>query len=140
MIDIESVIPHREPIKIITEALELQEEYGTAAAVVSEHWPLFDGQNVHAIVLIEAVAQTAALVEGCKRKKKGQDSIKGWLVGIKSAEFYREYLPLHTRITVSIRNLYTFDDYAVISGTVTSGSETLLTAVLQAIRLNKDEG
>jgi hypothetical protein len=79
-------------------------------------------------------------VEGYKRKKKGQDAIKGWLVGIKSAEFHRDVLALQTCITVSIRSQYSFDNYAVINGTVTSGNETLLTAVLQAIRLNKDEG
>jgi predicted hotdog family 3-hydroxylacyl-ACP dehydratase len=139
MIDIESVIPHREPIKIIEEATELQDNSGTAVAVVNERWPLFDGRTVHSIVLIEAIAQTAALVEGYKRKKRGQDSIKGWLVGIKSAEFHRDVLALQTPITVSISSRSSFDDYAVINGTVTSGNETLLTAVLQAIRLNKDE-
>jgi hypothetical protein len=62
------------------------------------------------------------------------------MVGIKSAEFHRDVLDLQTCITVWIRSQYSFDDYAVINGTVTSGNETLLTAVLQAIRLNKDEG
>jgi predicted hotdog family 3-hydroxylacyl-ACP dehydratase len=138
MIDIESVIPHREPIKIITQAIELQDDAGTAAAVVNERWPLFDGRTVHSLVLIEAVAQTAALVEGYKRKKKGQDAVKGWMVGIKSAEFHRELLALQTRITVSIKSQYSLDDYAVINGIVTAENETLLTAVLQVIRLNQD--
>ena len=110
MIDIESVIPHREPIKIITQAVELQDDSGIAAAVVNERWPLFDGRTVHSIALIEAVAQTAALVEGYKRKKKGQDAIKGWMVGIKSAEFHRDVLDLQTCITVSIRRQCSFDD------------------------------
>ncbi|HPC86268.1 MAG TPA: hypothetical protein P5238_11200 [Smithellaceae bacterium] len=136
MIDIESLIPHREPIKIITQAMELQDDSGTAAAVVNERWPLFDGRTVHSFVLIEAVAQTAALVEGYKRKKKGLDAVKGWMVGIKSAEFHRELLALQTPITVSIQSLYSFDDYAVINGIVTSENETLLTAVLQVVRLN----
>jgi len=136
MIDIASMIPHREPIKIISEALELQDDSGIAAAVVNERWPLFDGQAVHSLVLIEAIAQTAALVEGYKRKKRGQSAVKGWMVGIKSAEFHREILALQTRITVSIRSLYSFDDYAVINGIVTSGNETLLTAAIQVVRLN----
>ena len=57
-------------------------------------------------------------------------------MGIKSAEFHRELLALQTRITVSIKSLYSFDDYAVINGIVTAENETLLTAVLQVVRLN----
>jgi len=138
MIDIESMIPHREPIKIMTDVIEMQENAGIAAAVVNERWPLCDGQAVRSLVLIEAVAQTAALVEGYKRKQEGKDGTKGWLVGIKSAEFTKEFIPLGTRITVSIRSLYAFDKYGVVEGIVKSGDDILLTAVLQALRLNDD--
>jgi len=138
MIDIESMILHREPIKIMTDVIEMQENAGIAAAVVNERWPLCDGQAVRSLVLIEAVAQTAALVEGYKRKQEGKDGTKGWLVGIKSAEFTKEFIPLGTRITVSIRSLYAFDKYGVVEGIVKSGDDILLTAVLQALRLNDD--
>lgn len=138
MIDIESLIPHREPIKIITEVIEITDDNGIAAAVVNERWPLCDGRAVRSIVLIEAIAQTAAIVEGYKRKKNGKDGVKGWLVGIKSAEFTREFIPLSTRITVSVRSLYSFEKYGVTEGVVKAGDEILLTAVLQVMRLNED--
>ena len=138
MIDIESMIPHREPIKIMTDVIEMHENAGIAAAVVNERWPLCDGQAVRSLVLIEAVAQTAALVEGYKRKQEGKDGTKGWLVGIKSAEFKKEFIPVGTRITVSIRSLYAFDKYGVVEGVVKSGDDILLTAILQALRLNDD--
>jgi predicted hotdog family 3-hydroxylacyl-ACP dehydratase len=138
MIDIESLIPHREPIRIITDVIELKDNSGIAAAVVNERWPLCDGQAVHSLILVEAIAQTAALVEGYKRKKEGKDSAKGWLVGIKSAEFKKDFIPLGTRITVVVRSLYALDEYGVIEGEVKSGDDILLTAILQAIRLNHD--
>ncbi|KAF0157231.1 MAG: FabA-like domain protein [Syntrophaceae bacterium] len=138
MIDIESLIPHREPIRIITDIIELKDNSGIAAAVVNEHWPLCDGRTVGSLILIEALAQTAALVESYKRKKEGKDSVKGWLVGIKSAEFKKDFIPLGTRITVAVRSLYAFDEYGVIEGEVKSGDDILLTAILQAIRLNHD--
>lgn len=138
MIDIESLIPHREPIRIITDIIELKDNSGIAAAVVNEYWPLCDGRTVGSLILIEAIAQTAALVESYKRKKEGKDSVKGWLVGIKSAEFKKDLIPLGTRITVAVRSLYAFDEYGVIEGEVKSGDDILLTAILQAIRLNHD--
>ena len=138
MIDIEMLIPHREPIKIITEAIELADNNGSAAAVVNERWPLYDGRTVNPLVFIEAIAQTSALVEGYKRMKNGRDATKGWLVGIKSAEFRTAAVPVGTRITVTVSSLSAFDNYGVIEGVVKSGDEILLSAVLQAIRLNED--
>lgn len=138
MIDIESLIPHREPIKIITEVIELKDDAGITAAVVNERWPLYNDRAVRSLVLIEAIAQTAALVEGYKRKKEGKDGAKGWLVGIKSAEFKQDFIALDTRITVFVKSLYAFENYGVIEGIVKSGDHILLTAVLQAIRLNDD--
>jgi predicted hotdog family 3-hydroxylacyl-ACP dehydratase len=106
--------------------------------VVNERWPLCDGRAVRSIVLIEAIAQTAAIVEGYKRKKSGKDGVKGWLVGIKSAEFTRDAIPLYTRITVSVHSLYSFEQYGVTEGVVKAGDEILLKAVLQVMRLNED--
>ncbi len=136
--DIESLIPHREPIRIITEVIEVTEDNGIAAAVVNERWPLYDGKGVQAIVLLEAIAQTAAIVEGYKRKKSGKDGVKGWLVGIKSADFTKDFIPLHTRITASVHSLYSFEKYGVTEGVVKEGDEILLSAVLQVMRLNED--
>jgi len=138
MIDIESLIPHREPIKIITEIIELEDHAGTAAAVVNEHWPLSDGRSVQSLILIEAIAQTAAIVEGAKRQRQGKSATKGWLVGIKSADFKQDTVPVGTRITVAVKSLYAMESYGVIEGIVKSGDDILLTAVLQAMRLNQD--
>ena len=136
MVDIESLIPHREPIKIITEMLEIRDDSGLAAAVVGENWPTCDGRTVCTLVFIEAIAQTAAVVGGYKLKKEGKDIQKGWLVGIKSAEFKRDRIPLGTRISVFVRSEYALEQYAIIEGIVKSDDEVLLTAVLQAVRLD----
>lgn len=138
MMDIEALIPHREPIKVITEILELDDDSGSAAAVVNERWPLCDGKTVSALVLIEAIAQTSALIEGHKRMKKSMGGTKGWLVGIKTAEFRTATVPLGTRITVTVNGLSSFDDYGVIEGVVKAGDDILLSAVLQAIRFDRD--
>lgn len=138
MIDIEDLIPHRAPIKIITEVIEVSEKGGSAAGTVNENWPLCDEKGVRTLILIEAIAQTAAIVEGCRRKKIGKDGVKGWLVGIKSAEFTKDYLPLGARITARVKTLYEFNKYGVIEGVVKLDDEILLKATLQFVRLNED--
>jgi predicted hotdog family 3-hydroxylacyl-ACP dehydratase len=138
-IDIESIIPHRAPIKIISEVIDAQEDSGIAAAKVTPAWPLFENGAVNSLVLIEAVAQTAAVIEGYKRIKQGKDSVKGWLVGIKSAKFNVDKIPVDTKLTIFVVSKYTMDSYAVVEGTVKSGENVLATMVLQALRLNEDD-
>ena len=137
-IDIESLIPHREPIKIISEVLDIQEDFAITTAIVNPSWPLFEGDAADSLVLIEAVAQTAAIVEGYKRKQRGKTGVKGWLVGIKNAEFNVAKIPADTQLTIFINSKYSFDNYGVVQGTIKSGEDILATIVLQALRLNED--
>ena len=136
MINIEDYIPHREPIRIISEVIEMKQESAITSAVVNSSWPLYDGNEVNSLVLIEAIAQTAALIEGHKKKEQGKAGAKGWLVGIKSAEFKKSSIPVDTRLVISVKSLYSFDNYGVIEGTVKSGEDVLAIAVLQALRLD----
>ena len=137
-IDIENLIPHREKIKIISGILEIKEATAISAAVVNPNWPSYEEGAVNSLVLIEAVAQTAAIVEGYKRKQKGKDGVKGWLVGIKSAEFNVAKIPVNTNLIIMIENKYSFDNYGVVEGIVKDGDKILATATLQALRLNAD--
>ena len=138
MINIEDLIPHREPIRIISEVMEIKEESAITGAVVKSSWHLFDGDSVSSLILIEAIAQTAALVEGYKKKMQGKAGVKGWLVGIKSAEFKHSRIPVNTRVVISVKSLYSFDNYGVIEGTVKCGNDVLAVAVLQALRMDDD--
>jgi len=137
-VDIESLIPHREKIKIISGILEIKETTAISTARVNPNWPSYDEGAVNSLVLIEAIAQTAAIVEGYKRKQQGKDGVKGWLVGIKSAEFSVAKIPVNTNLIIMIENKYTFDNYAVVEGTIKTGEKVLATIVLQALRLNED--
>jgi len=136
MLNIEDYIPHREPIRIISEVIEINEESAIAGAVVNSNWPLYDGDAVNSLVLIEAIAQAAALIEGYKKKKQGKVGVKGWLVGIKSAEFKQATIPVDTRLVIAVKSLHSFDNYGVIEGTVKSGEDVLVVAVLQALRMD----
>jgi predicted hotdog family 3-hydroxylacyl-ACP dehydratase len=137
-IDIDSIIPHREPIKIVSEVLDAQDDSGIAVAIVKPTWPLYKDGGVNSLVLIEAVAQTAAIIEGYKRNKQGKSAVKGWLVGIKNAQFNVEKIPANTRLIITVNSKYSLDSYAVVEGIIKSGEDVLATIVLQALRLNED--
>ncbi len=138
MLDIESLIPHRGKMKIINGILEIEENFAITSATVNADWPLYDGEAVNSLILIEAIAQTAAVIEGHKRKQRGEPGVKGWLVGVKSAEFYIEKIPVNTNLIIELESKYAFDNYGVVEGTVKTGEKILATATLQAIRLNDD--
>lgn len=137
-IDIDSLIPHREKIKIISGIIDIQDTSAVSSAIVNSQWPLYDGDSVNSLVLIEAIAQTAAIVEGYKRKKRGESGVKGWLVGIKNAEFNIDKIPVNTNLIIMLESKYSFDKYGVVEGTVKAGEKILATATLQALRLNED--
>lgn len=138
-INIDSLIPHREKIKIISGILDIQPTSALSTAVVNPDWPLFNGEAVNSLILIEAIAQTAAIIEGYKRKQRGESGVKGWLVGIKNAEFYEEKIPVNTNLMIMLESKYSFDNYGVVEGTVKTGEKIWATATLQAMILNENE-
>jgi predicted hotdog family 3-hydroxylacyl-ACP dehydratase len=105
---------------------------------VKGDWPLCNGNAVNPIVLIEVVAQTAAVIDGNKRKMQGKTGGKGWLVGIKNAQFNVAEISVGTHLIASVDNSYSFDNYSVIKGTIKAGEEMLAVIVLQALRMNED--
>ena len=137
-IDIESLIPHRDRIKMISELLEITPESAVAGAVVKSDWPLCDGNAVSPIVLVEIVAQTGAVIDGYKRKIQCKTGGKGWLVGVKDARFNVAEISVGTHLVASVGNSYSFDKYSVIKGTVKAGEEILAVIVLQALRMSED--
>ncbi len=137
-IDIDSLIPHRDRIKMIGEVLDITPESATTGALVTSNWPLLDGNAVSPLVLIEVVAQTGAVIDGYKRKEQGKASGKGWLVGVKEARFNVAEISVGTYLVASVGNSYSFDNYSVIKGIVKAGEEILAVIVLQALRMNED--
>ena len=138
-IDIDSFIPHRKKIKIIGDILDVQEKTAVSSACVDSDWPLCDGSAVDSLVLIEAIAQTAAVIEGYKRSQRGKSGAKGWLVGVKNAEFYVDKVPLNTNLIISIESKHAFDNYGVIEGTIKAGEKILAVATLQAMLMNEED-
>ena len=132
--DIETLIPHRGRMRLIGEVLAVDENRAVTSSAVTEDWPLCRDGSVDALVAIELVAQTAALLEGWKRHQTGRGGATGWLVGIKAADFSSPRIPLSATLQTEVRRDYALEGYAVFEGTVRLGDQVAAVVTIQAFR------
>jgi predicted hotdog family 3-hydroxylacyl-ACP dehydratase len=137
--DIEALIPHRDRMKLIDCVLGLSDEESATSARVSTRWPLHRDAFVDPLVLIEVVAQTAA-VHICGRKKNAKTvDRRGWMVGIKNADFFCDRVPVDTLLTTTVKNMYQMENYSVLEGEVKAGAELLCRVQIQILRESDEE-
>jgi len=135
-IDIENLIPHRNSMKLLDEIVEIDDNHCITSATVSPDWPLVEDGYASPIILIELAAQTAGVSFGWHEQRKGKKAKagRGWLVGIKSAEFLKDKIPLQARIVTMVEERRSDEVYAEIAGTAKLGNETIAEMVLQVFR------
>jgi len=131
------LIPHRDRMKLINEVLDVNADKAVTSAIVTDRWPLCHESFVDPIVLIEIVAQTAAVHISWKR---GQDKGmgRGLLVGIKRADFFLDRIPLHTVLITTVKILSGAHNYNVVEGTVMAGTDILGQIEIQVFRYESD--
>ena len=135
--NIETLIPHRDRMKLVNDVLDINADTAVTSSLVSDCWPLCQGSFVDPVVLIEIVAQTAGVyISWRKGADKGAGS--GWLVGIKSADFFLDRIPLKTVLITTVKNLYSAENYNVLEGTVTAGMDLLGRIQIQVFRSESD--
>lgn len=110
-LSLDDLLPHRGPMLLVTEVLEVDAEHAVSLCRVAASWPMVEANGVHPLILIELAAQTAGICNGWDRvQTRGLDSEKmGWLVGIKKAELFIDALPIGSEIICSAENSYKFD-------------------------------
>ncbi len=133
--DVEDLIPHRGRMKLIEEVLDVTETTAATKTRVSDLWPLYRDSTVDPIVLIEVVAQTSAVyISGRQQGGKSDADKRGWMVGIKQADFFRERINIHTVLTTRVKSLYSIDNYNVMEGEVYEGDDLLCRVQVQVLR------
>lgn len=140
-IEIERLIPHRDRMKLIDTIVEVDDHSAATESKVTREWPLQDGNGVNPLVLIELIAQTSAVTIGWKKLLAGGDagSGKGWLVGIKTADFSDVEIPVNARIRTRSEIRFSMDNYTEIHGISTIGSDRIGEATLQVMRAEKED-
>ena len=114
---LEDLLPHRGPMMLVTQVLEVDADHAVALCRVKSSWPMVAANGVHPLILIELAAQTAGVCNGWDRvQTQGLDSDKmGWLVGIKKAELFTNSLPFGSEIISSAENSYKFESLREVS-------------------------
>ncbi len=134
-IDIDNLIPHRDRLKLIDAVVSVAEDAAVTSAVVTDRWPLFDGGGVGSLVLIELAAQTSAVSIGWKKLMATGDSAgKGWLVGIRTARFFQDAIPIGAEILTRSEISFSLENYTEIRAAATVDGETVGEVSLQVMR------
>ncbi|MFH0785677.1 MAG: hypothetical protein V2B20_27535 [Pseudomonadota bacterium] len=116
-ISLEDLLPHRGDMMLVKEVLEVDRQHALTICLVDKVWPMADENGVFSLILVELAAQTAGVCNGWDRiQTQGIDSEKmGWLVGIKKADFFIDYLPFGSKILSRAENIYSFTNLREVS-------------------------
>ena len=137
---IEELIPHRDGMRLIDTVLAVDCDHAVTQATVAPDWPLVEDNGVSPIVLIELGAQTAGVCIGWQAKLDPDGmggGPKGWLVGIKQAEFFIDRVPLHTCIVTRSESRLAVESYKEITATLHAGDKLIGRLHLQVLQAEK---
>ncbi len=109
-LSLHDLLPHRDTMLLVDEVLEVDKQHALTLSQVDRSWPMAEEDGVPSLILVELAAQTAGVCNGWDRvQTKGIDSEKiGWLVGIKKADFFIDYLPFGAKVLSRAENTHVF--------------------------------
>jgi predicted hotdog family 3-hydroxylacyl-ACP dehydratase len=121
----EELVPHRLPMRLVEQLIEIDEKNGTATTRVLPDNPLLnDSGNLEGVALLELIAQSYAALKVYIDRRDHKPVRQGFLVGIKKLEWFAA-ASIGDELRITIRTLAELDDFAVAEGDVWCG-ETLL--------------
>ena len=134
---IDSLLPHRRPMRLVDEIVAVEGDSVVTAATVIAQWPLLTDGAVSPIVTVELVAQSAAALGGWKHRRHPDLSAgrAGLLVGIQSAVFHIDRIPLHTRMLIRCTSRQMLGDFKQIAGSVHIGDKLIAEIDLRTVQL-----
>ena len=135
-LDIDTLVPHRRPLRLIDEILSVDGHSATTAATVTQDWPSFAAGAVSALLMIELVAQTAAVIGGYKALTSPSPTTvrTGMLVGIKQADFGVGALPAGTRLVTRATTHALLENFKEIKGIVEIDDRIVCEMTLQGVQ------
>ena len=131
-------LPHRYPILLVDRVLEVVPgERITALKNVSMNEPFFPGHYPHhpvmpGVLIVEAMAQTAAILSFKTMGGKPDDKSVYYFVGIDGARFKRPVSPgdqlvMEVSITANKRGMWKFAGQAKVDGQIACEAELICT-------------
>ena len=128
----EPLIPHRLRMRLIDWVKAPTQSGLQAETTVTEAWPLDKDGKVSSLICVELVAQAISALSTWRRGEGAKPRV-GLLVGIKEADLPYSRIPVMTRLTVQIEELYHVGDYAVFQGKVSSELTFFCKTIIQVM-------
>jgi len=114
----EGLVPHRLPMRLVQELLEVDGKKATIAAQIAADCPLVDAKGkLEDIALVELIAQSHAVLNGYYDQQEARSVRQGFLVGIKKAEWFAAVYA-GERLLVKIDTLAELDAFTIAIGEV----------------------
>ncbi len=133
------LLPHRYPILLVDRVLDITDDHKRIRAVknVTFNEPFFQGHFPHrpvmpGVMMLEALAQAAALLAFSTRGIKSDDKSVYYFVGIDNARFKRPVEPgdqliLDVSIERSKAGIYKFKAQALVDGEIAVEAQLMCT-------------
>jgi predicted hotdog family 3-hydroxylacyl-ACP dehydratase len=134
-VDIERLIPQRPPMRLVEAVARIDDQSIESVCTVRDSWPTAHAGQVRSLMLIELVAQTAAVLQGWKERHESEVGQGGLLVGIHSAKFPAPAIHVGTHLSCAVRISHGAQSYLAFDGEVRDDQGTVwLTGSIQAFR------
>ena len=134
-IDIEQLILYRLFMRLVESVASVDNASIRTTAVVRDAWPTVRDGRARTLILIELIAQTAAVLQGWRERNEDKAGIGGLLVGIPEAKPHAPTIPVGTALVCSVRISHGAQNYLAFSGQVTGTDCAIwLTGSIQAYR------
>jgi predicted hotdog family 3-hydroxylacyl-ACP dehydratase len=104
-------------------------------AQVRDTWPTVREGRAQTLILIELIAQTAAVLQGWRERSEGKAGIGGLLVGIPETKPQAATIPVGTPLVCTVNISHGAQNYLAFTGQVAGADGGLwLTGSIQAYR------
>lgn len=103
MAELDDLLPHRPPMRLIDRVVAVGEEHAVAEATIAPGMPFCGPGGLPAWVLVELFAQTAALIGGHRARLAGGVAAQGYLLGTRRFTASAPTVPLGATLRLEAR-------------------------------------
>lgn len=120
--DIDSLIPHRPPMRLIDRVIEIEDDTITALASVPANGPFVGAEaDPPGYMVVEMMAQTVGAWDGWQRRQRGGGLEVGFLLGTRRLRCDRLTLTPGTLVRIEARMLFSDGELASFACTAREG-------------------
>ncbi len=128
----EKLIPHRLPMRLVDELLEVDGKSAVVAAQIPANCPLVDASGkLEEVALVELIAQSHAALSGYYDQLEARQVRQGFLVGVNKAEWFAS-AHVGDQLLIKIDTLAEVESFIVASGEIWCGETMIAKGELKA--------